>query len=55
MHSGYPLMAHLDQQAQLEMNAEHLYARNVTGAGYHEVGHNHQVAVDWTFDEARSR
>ena len=49
MHSGYPLMAHLDQQANL-VNAEHLRSECNWGL-YHEVGHNHQVD-DWTFDGA---
>ena len=47
MHAGYPLMAHLDQQANL-VNTEHLRSECNWGF-YHEVGHNHQVA-DWTFD-----
>ena len=47
MHAGYPLMAHLDQQANL-VNAEHLRSECNWGF-YHEVGHNHQ-AEDWTFD-----
>ena len=47
MHSGYPLMAHLNQQANL-VNAEHLRSECSWGF-FHEVGHNHQVD-DWTFD-----
>ena len=47
MHSGYPLMAHLDQQANL-VNTKHLRSECNWGF-YHEVGHNHQVG-DWTFD-----
>ena len=47
MHAGYPLMAHLDQQANL-VNTEHLRSECNWGF-YHEVGHNHQVG-DWTFD-----
>ena len=47
MHSGYPLMAHLDQQANL-VNSEHLISECNWGF-YHEVGHNHQED-DWTFD-----
>ena len=46
MHSGYPIMAHLDQQANL-VNAEHLRSECNWGF-YHEVGHNHQ-SDDWTF------
>ena len=47
MHAGYPLMAHLDQQANL-VDHEHLSGECNWGF-YHEVGHNHQVD-DWTFD-----
>ena len=47
LHSGYPLMAHLDQQANL-VNSEHLISECNWGF-YHEVGHNHQ-ADDWTFN-----
>ena len=47
MHNGYPIMAHMDQQANL-VNAEHLGSECNWGF-YHEVGHNHQ-APDWTFD-----
>ena len=47
MHAGYPLMAHLDQQANL-VSAEHLRSEGNWGF-FHEVGHNHQNG-DWTFD-----
>ena len=47
MHSGYPIMAHLDQQSNL-VDEEHLLSECNWGF-YHEVGHNHQEA-DWTFD-----
>ena len=47
MHAGYPIMAHLDQQANL-VNSEHLSSEFNWGF-YHEVGHNYQ-ADDWTFD-----
>ena len=47
MHAGYPVMAHMDQQANL-VEAEHLHSECNWGF-YHEVGHNHQVD-DWTFD-----
>ena len=47
MHAGYPIMAHLDQQANL-VNSEHLSSECNWGF-YHEVGHNYQ-ADDWTFD-----
>ncbi len=49
MHSGYPLMAHLDQQANL-VDAGHLRSEGNWGF-FHEVGHNHQN-YDWTFDGA---
>ena len=52
MHAGYPLMAHLDMQANL-VDAEYLrFCLGVTTGSwgfYHEVGHNHQ-SDDWTFD-----
>jgi hypothetical protein len=46
MHSGYPIMTHLDAAAQ-GTSVERMQA----GAwGYfHELGHNHQSS-DWTFD-----
>ena len=47
MHAGYPIMAHMDQQANL-VNTEHLRSECNWGF-YHEVGHNHQEG-DWTFD-----
>ncbi len=47
MHAGYPIMAHLDQQANL-VNARHLRSEGNWGF-FHEVGHNHQN-YDWTFD-----
>ena len=47
MHAGYPIMAHMDQQANL-VDAEHLRSECNWGF-YHEVGHNHQ-SDDWTFD-----
>jgi hypothetical protein len=47
MHSGYPLMAHLDQQSNL-VDAAHI-SRQGNWGFFHEVGHNHQVG-DWTFD-----
>jgi len=46
MHSGYPLMCHLDQAANLVSQAN-LLAGN--WGFFHEVGHNHQHG-DWTFD-----
>ena len=47
MLSGYPISAHLDQQANL-VDVEHLRTEGNWGF-FHEVGHNHQSA-DWTFD-----
>jgi len=46
MHSGYPLMCHLDQAANLVSEAN-LRAGN--WGFFHEVGHNHQ-STDWTFE-----
>jgi hypothetical protein len=46
MHSGYPIMAHLDAAAFVSDDARLC----VDGWGpFHEVGHNHQVGA-WTFD-----
>ncbi|MBL8860873.1 MAG: hypothetical protein JNK02_02585 [Planctomycetes bacterium] len=46
MHSGYPIMAHLDA-AEFVSSPERLC---VDGWGpFHEVGHNHQVGA-WTFE-----
>ena len=47
MHAGYPIMAHLDQQANV-VDVDHLRKEGNWGI-FHEVGHNHQSA-DWTFD-----
>lgn len=46
MHSGYPIMTHLDAGAWLG-NLEELRAGN--WGLYHELGHNHQEDA-WTFD-----
>ena len=46
MHSGYPLMAHLNHQSNL-VDAEHIRSEGNWGF-FHEVGHNHQHK-DWTF------
>ena len=46
MHDGYPLMAHLDQSANL-VGAAHLRTEGNWGF-FHEVGHNHESG-DWTF------
>ena len=52
MHSGYPLMAQLDQRARI-VDAEHIrncaYDQTQSNWGFfHEVGHNHQES-DCTF------
>jgi len=47
MHAGYPIMAHLDQSANL-VDAAYLRTEGNWGF-FHEVGHNHQND-DWTFD-----
>ncbi|MCY3761875.1 MAG: M60 family metallopeptidase, partial [Gemmatimonadetes bacterium] len=47
MIAGYPIMAHLDQQANV-LDVEHLRTEGNWGM-FHEVGHNHQSG-DWTFD-----
>ena len=47
MLAGYPISAHLDQQANL-VDVEHLRTEGNWGF-FHEVGHNHQ-SRDWTFD-----
>ena len=49
MLSGYPISAHLDQQANL-VDVEHLRTEGNWGI-FHEVGHNHQ-STDWTFNGA---
>lgn len=50
MHSGYPLMSHLDVKNDL-VDVSVLLGNNAdrTWGFYHEVGHNHQSG-DWTFD-----
>jgi len=50
MHSGYPIMTHLDA-ADMMVNARKIMADRRGGAGwgfFHELGHNHQ-SPDWTF------
>ncbi len=47
MHSGYPIVAQLDQPVNL-VSVEHLRSEGQWGP-FHEVGHNHQ-SRDWTFD-----
>ncbi|MGQ0626596.1 MAG: M60 family metallopeptidase, partial [Phycisphaerales bacterium] len=46
MHSGYPIMTHLDAAEDM-VSAENLLKG--TWGLFHELGHNHQVS-DWTFD-----
>ena len=45
MHSGYPIMAHLDQGGKV---ADIDALRNGNWGFFHELGHNHQNR-DWTF------
>jgi hypothetical protein len=47
MHSGYPIMTHLDVVDET-LNLQHLTTKGSWGH-YHELGHNHQ-APEWTFD-----
>ena len=47
MESGYPIEAHLDQQANV-VDVDHMRTQGNWGI-FHEVGHNHQSS-DWTFD-----
>ncbi|MBX3739712.1 MAG: M60 family metallopeptidase [Akkermansiaceae bacterium] len=47
MHSGYPIMTHLDGSAETAANLERLSAGS--WGHFHELGHNHQQP-DWTFD-----
>ena len=47
MHSGYPIMTHLDA-AERMVNVELLSTKGDWGL-FHEMGHNHQ-SPDWTFD-----
>ncbi len=47
MHSGYPIMTHLDV-AELFVDVARLRAGKAWGF-FHELGHNHQEG-DWTFD-----
>ncbi len=46
MHSGYPIMTHLDG-ADLAVDLEKLRTQGSWGH-FHEIGHNHQSG-DWTF------
>lgn len=47
MHSGYPIMTHLDV-AELVVDLSRL-KREGSWGHFHEMGHNHQSA-DWTFE-----
>lgn len=47
MHSGYPVMTHMDVQKHL-VDYEHLTTEGDWGF-YHEFGHNHQSSY-WTFE-----
>lgn len=47
MHSGYPIMTHLDA-APLAVSLQRLTTQGSWGH-FHELGHNHQSG-DWTFD-----
>lgn len=49
MHSGYPIMTHLDA-ASVAVDLERLQTRGSWGH-FHEIGHNHQSG-DWTFGGA---
>jgi hypothetical protein len=49
MHSGYPIMTHLDV-APLVVDVQKLITEGSWGH-FHEMGHNHQSG-DWTFDGA---
>ncbi len=49
MHSGYPIMTHLDASYRMvDWNTLHGPARKCAWGLYHEMGHNHQSG-DWTF------
>ncbi|QOJ01570.1 MAG: hypothetical protein HRU70_14215 [Phycisphaeraceae bacterium] len=50
MHSGYPIMTHLDA-AETMTSLERMMGRSAENAWgiYHELGHNHQEP-EWTFD-----
>jgi len=48
LHSGYPIMGHIDPTAPEAVSLRHMQTQGGWGF-YHELGHNHQQA-DWTFD-----
>ncbi|RYD78421.1 MAG: hypothetical protein EOP84_14280, partial [Verrucomicrobiaceae bacterium] len=47
MHSGYPIMTHLDAGA-VERSLSLAQMKQGSWGHFHEIGHNHQVG-DWTF------
>jgi hypothetical protein len=49
MHSGYPIMVHLDQPANLVSIHKQPRGKPNNWGFWHELGHNHQ-APDWTFN-----
>lgn len=48
MHSGYPIMTHLDAAAAMTTLKDLQTGKSAWGL-FHELGHNHQSG-DWTFD-----
>ena len=48
LHSGYPIMGHIEPTAPEVVDLRHLTTRGGWGF-YHELGHNHQLP-EWTFD-----
>lgn len=48
LHSGYPIMGHLEPTAPEIVDLRHLQTKGGWGF-YHELGHNHQLP-EWTFE-----
>lgn len=48
LHSGYPIMGHLEPTAPEIVDLRHLQSKGGWGF-YHELGHNHQLP-EWTFE-----
>lgn len=49
MHSGYPIMTHLDAAAvMVDLNGLRTVSRDGVWGLFHEMGHNHQ-SPEWTF------
>jgi hypothetical protein len=48
MHSGYPIMTHMDVAKSI-VDLDALHSRDKAWGFYHELGHNHQQP-EWTFD-----